>query len=181
MMKKPVVLRGTKIFLRYPLESDFGELAGLYAGSRRHLRGFASTEFGREQFERLMTDAGAETNECFMICTTEGERIAGTITLSQIFRKSFQNAYLGYMLGEQFTRYGYMTEAVGLTLDYAFKDLDLHRVEANVQPSNLPSIRVLQRSGFSKEGFSRRYLKIGGRWRDHERWAIIAEDWNDRK
>jgi ribosomal-protein-alanine N-acetyltransferase len=101
--------------------------------------------------------------------------------LSQIFRKSFQNAYLGYMLGERFTRFGYMTEAVGLTLDYAFKDLDLHRVEANVQPSNLPSIRVLQRSGFSKEGFSRRYLKIGGRWRDHERWAIIAEDWNDRK
>ena len=70
-----------------------------------------------------------------------------------------------------------MTEAVELALNFAFDDLKLHRVEANVQPSNKPSIAVLQRCGFSKEGFSRRYLKIGGRWRDHERWAIIRDDW----
>ena len=128
-----------------------------------------------------MADAARETNENFLICPAGDAEVAGTITLSQIFRKSFQNAYLGYMLGAEFTGRGYMTEAVGLVLRFAFNDLKLHRIEANVQPTNLPSIRVLERSGFTREGFSRRYLKIGGRWRDHERWAIIAEDWNKRK
>lgn len=70
-----------------------------------------------------------------------------------------------------------MTEAVGIILSYAFKTLKLHRLEANVQPNNTPSINILKRAGFTKEGFSRKYLKIGGRWRNHERWAIIAEDW----
>jgi ribosomal-protein-alanine N-acetyltransferase len=70
-----------------------------------------------------------------------------------------------------------MTEAVAEVLTRSFTVLELHRIEANVQPVNTASIAVLQRNGFTKEGFSRRYLKIGGRWRDHERWAIIKEDW----
>jgi ribosomal-protein-alanine N-acetyltransferase len=70
-----------------------------------------------------------------------------------------------------------MSEAVKLILKHAFINLKLHRVEANVQPQNTPSINVLKRCGFTKEGFSRNYLKISGRWRDHERWAIIKEDW----
>ena len=74
-----------------------------------------------------------------------------------------------------------MTEAVSLVLGYAFDNLKLHRIEANVQPHNQPSIAVLRRNGFAKEGFSRRYLKINGRWRDHERWAIIVEDWRKNK
>lgn len=156
-------------------------MSRLYAVSRAHLRGFASTQFGAEEFERLMEDASKESNEYFVICLDGTGEIAGSVNLSQIFRKAFQNAYLGYMLGAPFTGYGYMTEAVGLALRFAFVELGLHRVEANVQPSNLPSIRVLERNGFSKEGFSRRYLKIGGRWRDHERWAIIREDWKGRK
>jgi ribosomal-protein-alanine N-acetyltransferase len=101
--------------------------------------------------------------------------------LSQIFRQSFQNAYLGYQLFAGFTGNGYMTEAVSLVLKFSFDDLGLHRIEANVQPHNLPSIAVLRRCGFTQEGFSRRYLKIGGRWRDHERWAIIKEDWKQKK
>ena len=68
-----------------------------------------------------------------------------------------------------------MSEAIDLMLRFAFKNLKLHRVEANVQPHNLASIAVLRKNNFTKEGFSRKYLKIGGRWRDHERWAIIFE------
>lgn len=181
MTKKLAILTGTKVYLRHPLEPDFGELAALYARSRNHLRGLAATEFGKAEFERMMFDAARDTNEYFLVCTSERGAIAGTINLSQIFRKAFQNAYLGYMLGAGFTGFGYMTESVALVLGFAFHDLKLHRVEANVQPTNLPSIRVLERNGFTKEGFSRRYLKIGGRWRDHERWAIIEEDWKARK
>jgi ribosomal-protein-alanine N-acetyltransferase len=181
MTNNRATLSGAKVYLRHPLESDFAELSELYAKSRNHLRGFASTEFGQAQFERIMCDAALESNEYFLICTSEDKAIAGTINLSQIFRKSFQNAYLGYMLGAGFTGFGYMSESVALALRFAFADLKLHRIEANVQPSNRPSIKVLERNGFTREGFSRRYLKIGGRWRDHERWAIIAEDWKKRK
>ena len=128
-----------------------------------------------------MTEAAKETNAFFLICLTENQEIAGSLNFGQIFRKVFQNAYLGYQLFAGFTGKGYMTEAVDLGLSHAFLDLKLHRVEANVQPSNIPSIAVLRRNGFVKEGFSRRYLKINGRWRDHERWAILKEDWLAKK
>ena len=70
-----------------------------------------------------------------------------------------------------------MTKALGLTLHYAFRALKLHRLEANIQPTNTASLALVARLGFVCEGYSRRYLKIAGRWRDHERWAILAEDW----
>lgn len=174
-------MRGTKVYLRHPQASDFAELSELYATSRGHLRGFAATEFGEPEFEQLLVSAAQDTNEYFLIWQIDSDKIMGTINLSQIFRKAFQNAYLGYMLGAGFTGRGYMTESVALVLRFAFEELKLHRVEANVQPSNLPSIHVLQRNGFSKEGFSRRYIKIGGRWRDHERWAILSEDRKHRR
>ena len=70
-----------------------------------------------------------------------------------------------------------MTEALQLMLRPAFKCLKLHGIEANIQPKNIASIALVKRSGFTLEGYSRRYLKIGGKWQDHERWAILSEDW----
>jgi len=125
----------------------------------------------------MLASADVESNEAFLICLKNDDSIVGQINLSQIFRKQFQNAYLGYQLFSGFTGKGYMKDAVAKVLRYAFKEIQLHRVEANVQPGNTPSIAVLKRNGFTKEGYSRRYLKIGGKWRDHERWAIIREDW----
>jgi ribosomal-protein-alanine N-acetyltransferase len=73
-----------------------------------------------------------------------------------------------------------MRQGLELVLRHAFLDLGLHRIEANIQPGNHASIALARGAGFSREGFSRRYLKIGGRWRDHERWAIIVDDWRTR-
>ena len=87
---------------------------------------------------------------------------------------------MGYHVGAQYADKGYMTEALRLMLRYAFKYLKLHRLEANIQPANVASLALVRRAGFVREGFSRRYLKICGRWRDHERWAIIAEDWKSK-
>ena len=107
----------------------------------------------------------------------EDGAIVGSLALSQIFRGNFQSAYLGYQIAEPFAGRGYMTEALQLALRYAFRELDLHRVEANIQPENKASLALVRRAGFVREGYSRRYLKIGGRWRDHERWALLREEW----
>ena len=128
----------------------------------------------------MLVDAAKDKNEYFVICRTEDDAIVGTVNLSQIFRRLFQNAYIGYQLFAGYTGHGYMTEAVDIALRYAFGELGLHRIEASVQPRNVASIAVLRRNGFVMEGVSRRYLKINGRWRDHERWAIIKEDWKKR-
>ncbi len=181
MKKENLKLRGTKLYLRYPIIEDFAEFIASAKSSRKFHRSLVNPPMTLEKFENYVAANESETNENFLICQIEDGAICGAVNLSQIFRKVFQNAYLGYYLFEKFTGKGLMTEAVELVLRHAFKDLKLHRLEANVQPDNLPSIAVLKRCGFTKEGFSRKYLKIGGRWRDHERFAIILEDWRNKK
>lgn len=175
------ILKSKKVFLRPPTAEDFEEISVLYKASRGFHRGLVQTPIEKKAFQKYIVQSELETNEYFLICRREEDKIAGAINLSQIVRGNFKNAYLGYYLAEEFTRKGYMTEAVELILRFAFRDLKLHRVEANVQPDNASSIAVLQKTGFTKEGFSQKYLKVGGRWCDHERWAIIAEDWRKGK
>ncbi|MEV2356285.1 GNAT family protein, partial [Paenibacillus larvae] len=103
--------------------------------------------------------------------------LIGTIRLSMISRGVFQNAYLGYSMAEKYNGHGFMTEAVNLCLNVAFGALKLHRVQANVMPRNLASQRVLEKNGFTREGYSRNYLKINGKWEDHINFAILAEDY----
>ena len=174
-------VKGKKVFLRYVTTGDFEEMQTLFRESRVFYKGLIDTPDDFEKFKAYVARNESETNECFVICRAADGKIVGSINLSQIFRKAFQNAYLGYSLGVGYTGHGFMTEAVELILRFAFKDLKLHRIEANVQPENLPSIAVLKRCGFTLEGFSRKYLKIAGRWRDHERFAIIIEDWRVKK
>lgn len=108
----------------------------------------------------------------------ESGRIVGVVNISEIVRGLFLNAYLGYYGAAGMNGRGLMSEAVALAVTYAFQTLGLHRVEANIQPGNQASLALAQRLGFRKEGYSPRYLKIGGEWRDHERWAMLAEEWD---
>lgn len=112
-------------------------------------------------------------------CLRETGAIVGSFQLSQIFRGGFQNGCLGFFAVAGYEGRGLMTEGLQLTLRHAFSELGLHRVEANVQPANARSRALVERCGFRHEGFSPRYLRVGGEWRDHERYAITAEDWRD--
>lgn len=107
--------------------------------------------------------------------------LVGVLNLSEITRGPLQQAFLGYYAFAPHAGQGYMREAMDLLLRYAFSTLKLHRIEANIQPHNAPSIALAQGAGFVKEGFSERYLKIAGRWRDHERWAINADRWQRQR
>jgi [ribosomal protein S5]-alanine N-acetyltransferase len=103
--------------------------------------------------------------------------LVGWANVSEIVRGALQGAFLGYGGVAEFAGQGYMTELLQLVLRDAFTRLRLHRLEANIQPGNAASLALAARCGFQREGFSPRYLKIGGRWRDHERWALRRETW----
>lgn len=174
--KLPAVIEGKRVFLRSPKKTDEAEYLALNRRSASFNRGLASPPTQPKQFAAFLERCRKDSEVCFLVCGRKDEAILGSINLSQIFRRGFKSAYLGYHIGSDFAGQGYMTEAIALMLRHAFSKLKLHRLEANIQPGNTASIALVKRAGFVKEGFSRRYLKICGRWRDHERWAILAED-----
>ena len=110
----------------------------------------------------------------FIRLRASGELI-GVVNLSEIVRGAFRSAYLGYYAFTPHENQGLMAEGLRLVITDAFHRLRLHRLEANVQAGNKASLRFIRRLGFRREGYSPRYLKIGGRWRDHERWALLAD------
>ncbi len=114
----------------------------------------------------------------YLVCLEGSDTIVGTFNISEIVRGLFQSAYLGFSAFEPHQRKGYMTLGMQLLLNEAFNHLNLHRIEANIQPNNEASLALVKKSGFIKEGFSKQYLRVGGKeWRDHERWAIVNSNW----
>ncbi len=166
-----------RVFLRPVSASDRREFLDLMACSRALHRG-VSQAWNDARFDAFLQRSRRDDVEVLLLCRSEDDAIVGYFALSQIFRGGFQNAYLGYVVGQPFAGQGYMTEGMRLVLHHAFRKLRLHRLEANIQPTNARSIALVKRCGFRLEGYSPRYLKISGRWRDHERWAITREDWS---
>jgi ribosomal-protein-alanine N-acetyltransferase len=116
------------------------------------------------------------THVGYFICLRGSGDLVGVVNISEIVRGAFRSGYLGYYAFTPYERRGLMTEGVSLVVGDAFRRLRLHRLEANIQPANTASIRLVRRLGFRREGYSPRYLKIRGRWRDHERWAVLADE-----
>jgi ribosomal-protein-alanine N-acetyltransferase len=129
-----------------------------------------------DQFNDLVSRTGRDDFVCLAAVLAENGDLVGIFTISQIVRGYFQSAYLGYYANARHAGKGLMGEAMLLVLDHAFGPLALHRLEANIQPGNAPSIALARGAGFRLEGYSPRYLLIGGRWRDHERYAITADE-----
>jgi len=113
----------------------------------------------------------------FFVRDVVSGRLAGVVNLNDILLGALRSAYLGYYGFEGVCGGGRMTEGVRLAVSFAFEQTGLHRVEANIQPANEPSRALVRRLGFRLEGFSPRYLYIAGAWRDHERWAVLSDDW----
>lgn len=179
-----ILATGQRVLLRHPTDADGDEFLAIVRRSRPLHRPWVFAPLTREDFLSYIRKGQGTTHERLLVIERATELIIGVINISEIVRGSFQSGYLGYYgslppRGEKRDG-GLMTEALRLTLRYAFVKLKLHRLEANIQPRNAASIALVNRCGFRLEGVSPRYLKIGGRWRDHERWAITAEDWRGR-
>ena len=115
-----------------------------------------------------------------LVCTEDG-LLAGVININEIVRASFCSGYLGYYALAPHHGRGYVRAGLVSVIQRAFRSYGLHRLEANIQPDNSRSIALVHSLGFRHEGYSPRYLKIAGRWRDHERWALTAEEWKTRR
>ena len=127
-------------------------------------------------FRRHVKAKSDERNIAFLVFSRSDD-LVGYVGVSEIVRGSFLSAYLGYYVFAPFQQRGFMSAALGRVVSELFRRHGLHRVEANIQPDNVASIRLVRRLGFRKEGVSLRYLKIKGKWRDHERWAVTREEW----
>jgi ribosomal-protein-alanine N-acetyltransferase len=166
-----------RVVLRPPTASDQDEFIARMRASRRAHRPWIYMPETPERYAAYLSRVDDPRAALFLACRTGDGAIVGFLNISEIVRGSLKSGFLGYGGVAEFAGQGYMTEAMQLLLREAFTRLGLHRLEANIQPGNTPSIALAKRSGFELEGFSPRYLKVGGRWRDHERWAIRAETW----
>jgi ribosomal-protein-alanine N-acetyltransferase len=110
-----------------------------------------------------------------VLCLKGQGDLVGMINMNDIVRGPYQKGVLGYAAFLPYAGQGYMAAGVALAVHHAFEHLDLNRVEADIQPGNEASLRLVRRLGFRKEGFSPGFIKIAGVWRDHERWAITRE------
>ncbi len=126
-------------------------------------------------FQNYLARASREDHEGWLVCLRKNDAIAGVININNIVRGSFLSASLGYYVGAPFGGMGLMREGLVLVNDYAFTTLGLHRLEANIQPDNHRSIALVKQCGYEKEGLSRDFLYINGKWCDHERWTAIAD------
>ena len=177
--------RGVAVGLRPLQVADYAAWAELRGVSRDHLQPFEpvwpADELQKSAYRRRLRHYQRELREdlgyAFAIFTLSDEKLIGGISLSNVRRGVTQAAQLGYWLGLPHVRRGYMADAVSAILPYTFFGLRLHRLEAATLPSNQASIRVLERNGFQKEGYARRYLKINGAWQDHILFAMLAEDY----
>ena len=167
---------GERTYLRRGRDRDAAEFVDLMKASFELHQPWSFPPTDPDDFRALVERSRGDDFELLLLCRRGDDAIIGFFNLSQIFRGPFLNAYLGYAVGQPYAGQGYMGEGIELLLRHAFDSLRLHRLEANIQPSNAASIALAKGAGFRREGFSPRYLKIGGRWRDHERWAILAED-----
>lgn len=137
---------------------------------------WASPFIDDQGFQQWLKVAGTESHVGLVARLVETGQVVGVVNISQIFMGAFQSAYLGYYGSINCTGRGLMAEAVQAAVQLAFTELGLHRLEANIQPGNVRSINLVRRLGFRNEGFSPKYLKLDGQWRDHERWAILADE-----
>jgi [ribosomal protein S5]-alanine N-acetyltransferase len=168
------------VLVRAPTADDRAAYLEAMRSSRR-LHGRWVPPASDETFDRLLRCVEDERYEPGLVCRIEDGAIVGFININEIVRGLFQSGYLGYAAVAAYAGQGYMREGLEVVLARGFTELGLHRLEANIQPANQGSIALVRGAGFVREGLSERYLKIGGRWRDHERWAIRVEQWRARR
>jgi [ribosomal protein S5]-alanine N-acetyltransferase len=174
-------ITGANVYLRPPRLSDAAAFHAAVRASGDLHRGWTNAPRTNARYAKFVRRYAARrkkpTHAGFLVFRRSDDALVGVYNFSEIVRGAFHSAYLGYFAFAPLAGTGLMSEGLAAALDVAFRKLKLHRVEVNIQPNNARSLALATRMGFTREGYSRRYVKISGRWRDHVRFAMLAEDW----
>lgn len=165
----------TEVFIREPKIDDEDEFIAAMQRSQSLHHPWVKAPATPQEFDEYFQRYQQPNQKSFLVCNEAGN-IVGIFNVSEIVRGLFQNAYLGFYAVADFSGKGYMSAGLKLVLAKVFRELKLHRIEANIQPENIQSIQLIKKNGFRYEGFSPRYLKIDNEWRGHEHWAMTYED-----
>jgi [ribosomal protein S5]-alanine N-acetyltransferase len=165
------------ISLSAPSAADAEEFIAAARASVSLQHPWVSAPDTAERYQAFLDRAARENQGSYLVRHAECGALIGYVNINNIVRGAFQSGHLGYAAFASHAGRGLMTAGLRAVVTDAFTSLGLHRLEANIQPGNHPSLRLVQRLGFQREGCSPRYLLVDGEWRDHERWAVLAEDW----
>ena len=164
-----------RTYIRKVSAEDEREFTALMRESVRLHEPWISPPTNRALFKYYLQRLAREDHEGFLICLKENDLIAGVININNIVRGSFLSASLGYYAVQRYHGQGYMLEGLNQLVRYACNTMGLHRLEANIQPDNHRSQRLVERCGFVCEGLSKNFLYIDGAWRDHQRWCYVDQ------
>jgi ribosomal-protein-alanine N-acetyltransferase len=177
-------LRGENVVLRPAATADYAQWSTLRNESHAFLAPWEPTwpaddltrlSF-RRRIRRYQREIRAGTDYPYFVFAPKTETLLGGVTLGQIQRSVSQTGTLGYWMGERYANKGYMTAAVAAVASFAFDTLQLNRIEAACLPDNKASMHLLEKVGFSREGYARNYLCINGRWQDHNLYGLVRSD-----
>jgi ribosomal-protein-alanine N-acetyltransferase len=168
--------RGFRTRIQPPQAADEPAFLAAMKDSTAFHHPWVSAPKNHAGWQRYMTRLEKPTEAGFLVKRIHDGAICGVINLNVITYEALCSAYVSYFGVAAQAERGYMKEGMLQVIQHAFDELGLHRLEANIQPGNLASIGLARSTGFEYEGFSPRFLKINGQWRDHERWAVLADN-----
>ncbi len=170
---QPPLTDHPRTYFRRIKASDRREVLALTRASRELHHPWISPPLTSHMFKVYLRRTQRDDHEGFAICLLETDEIVGVINVNNVIQGAFRSASVGYYASRAHVGQGYMREGLVNVTRFAFKELGLHRIEANIQPENTASISLVRRCGFRHEGLSPSFLYVNGAWRDHERWAAI--------
>ena len=168
---------GSRVRLETPSLRRQRDFLAAVRRSRSLHAGWVAPPASAPAYRAYVAHVRRPAHAAYFVVRRDTRALAGLINVSEIVRGNFQSAYLGYYAFTPHAGHGFMREGLAAVVAIAFTRLRLHRLEANIQPDNIPSARLVQSLNFRLEGHSPRYLKIARSWRDHDRWALTAEEW----
>lgn len=162
--------------LSTPTPADRDEFLAAVDASRDLHHPWVEPADTAERYALYLKRADRTDTACWLVRERRSGSLVGVVNLNNLVWNALCSGHLGYYGFAAGAGQGFMREAVALATSDAFAHLHLHRVEANIQPANARSRALIEWLGFRLEGFSPRYLKVLGEWRDHERWALTVEE-----
>jgi ribosomal-protein-alanine N-acetyltransferase len=189
MNSERVHLETPRLILRLPQTKDIPEIIRYFRENEAHLApfdpkrpdGFLSEAYWQTRIPKHHAEFQADQAlRLYLFDKPANAEVIGTLAFSQIFRGSFQACYLGYGIAERYQGHGLMFEGASAAIDYAFRELNIHRIMANHLLDNPRSAKLLQRLGFVREGLAKDYLRIDGEWRDHVLNSLTNPQWEEK-